>query len=92
MEISKFTIRTQHFIAEGDNGAVTILINPDYRTGAENGLIGPISTQEEFVSQMDILIKELTDIKDSARYRSLYKTNAWDMIPEKAVKNLEEVA
>ena len=89
MEISKFTVKTEHFTFEAEDGAVTVLINPADSTGSDNGLIGPIGTKEELVEQIKMLQRELGDVVDSILYPSIADLNVWKSVPSEIV---EEVA
>lgn len=89
MKISKFTVKTEHFTFEAEDGAVTVLINPADSTGSDNGLIGPISTKEELVEQINMLRKELEDVVDSILFPSIANLNVWTSVPSETV---EEVA
>lgn len=89
MKINSFSIATDHFVVNGEDGAVMILVNGDYRTGAENGLIGPITNQREFVEAVKALREELETLMDSVVYPGLHKSRVWDMLPEKPAVEIE---
>lgn len=75
-----FTVRHGHFIVEGRDGSVDILINSDPETGAANGLIGEMHTKEDLMERIDEIMGELKEIRESVYYSGYHEESCWNML------------